>query len=155
MILLLLCLIIGSGNIVIMTLIIIDSHLHSMYFLLANLSFVDMWLSSVSTPKMITDFLKDNKTISFGGCMSKIFFAYFIAAGGMVLLVVMAYDHYMAICKPLQYSSIISLKQYIKLVLISRTIGFVHAMNHLVVIVHLPFCGPWEIPLVSSVTYHR
>jgi olfactory receptor len=146
MIFLLFYLIIGSGNIVIMILIITDSHLHSpMYFLLANLSFVDMWLSSVSTPKMITDFLKENKTISFGGCMSQIFFAHFIAAGEMVLLVVMAYDRYMAICKPLQYSSIMSLQWCIELVLTSWTIGFVHALSHIVVIVQLPFCGPREI----------
>lgn len=89
------------GNIAIMILITIDHHLHSpMYFLLANLSFVDIWLSSVTTPKMITDFLRKRKTISFEGCMSQVFFAHCIAAGEMVLLLVMAYDRYVAICKP-------------------------------------------------------
>ena len=68
-----------SGNIVIMILIITDPRLHSpMYFLLANLSFVDMWLSSVTTPKMITDFVRENKTISFGGCMCQILFVHFL-----------------------------------------------------------------------------
>ncbi|XP_069887647.1 olfactory receptor 4K14-like [Dipodomys merriami] len=143
---LVLYLVIGSGNTAIMILIITDPHLHSpMYFLLANLSFVDLWLSSVSTPKMITDFLRVNKTISFGGCMSQIFFAHFIAASEMVLLVVMAYDRYVAICRPLHYSTIMSLQKCVELVLTSWAIGFVHAMSHLVVVIQLPFCGPRDI----------
>ncbi|XP_055458642.1 olfactory receptor 4K3-like [Psammomys obesus] len=135
-----------SENIVVMSVITTDPHLHSpMYFLLANLSFVDMWLSSVTTPKMITDFLRENKTISFSGCMSQVFFTHCIAAGEVVLLVVMAYDRYVAICKPLHYFTIMNLKKCTALVLTSWTIGFIHAMSHLVVIVQLPFCGHKEI----------
>ncbi|NP_001001069.1 olfactory receptor Olr760 [Rattus norvegicus] len=143
---LMLYLLIVSGNIVILVLITNDPHLHSpMYFLLANLSFIDMWLSSVTTPKMITDFLREHKTISFAGCMCQVFFAHCIAAGEMVLLVVMAYDRYVAICKPLHYFTIMNLKRCTGLVLTSWTTGFVHAMSHLTVIVELPFCGPKEI----------
>ncbi|XP_012608016.2 olfactory receptor 4K14-like [Microcebus murinus] len=139
-------LIIVSGNIGIVILIIIDSHLHSpMYFFLANLSFVDMWLSSVTTPKMITDFLRENKTISFGGCMCQILFVHFVGGGEMVLLVIMAYDRYVAICKPLHYSTIMNLQKCFGLVVTSWTIGFVHAMSQMVVIVQLPFCGPRDI----------
>ncbi|XP_032713035.1 olfactory receptor 4K14-like [Lontra canadensis] len=139
-------LIIISGNIVIMILIITDPHLHCpMYFLLANLSFVDMWLSSVTTPKMITDFLRENKTISFGGCMCQILYVHFVGGGEMVLLVVMAYDRFVAICKPLHYSTIMSLQKCTGLVVTSWTIGFVHAMSQMAVIVQLPFCGPREI----------
>ncbi|EDL79784.1 olfactory receptor 773 (predicted) [Rattus norvegicus] len=146
MMFLMLYLLIVSGNIVIMVLITFDPHLHSpMYFLLANLSFVDMWLSSVTTPKMITDFFRENKTISFAGCMCQVFFAHCIAAGEMVLLVVMAYDRYVAICKPLHYFTIMNLKRCTGLVLTSWTIGIVHALSHLVVIVELPFCSPKEI----------
>ncbi|XP_008267813.3 olfactory receptor 4K14-like [Oryctolagus cuniculus] len=146
MIFLMVYLIIVSGNTVIVVLIITDSHLHSpMYFLLANLSFVDMWLSSVTTPKMITDFLRESKTISFGGCMCQILFVHFIAGGEMVLLVVMAYDRYVAICKPLHYSSIMSLQKCTGLVLASWIAGFVHAVSQMAVIVQLPFCGPREI----------
>ncbi|XP_046316656.1 olfactory receptor 4K14-like [Marmota monax] len=143
---LLLYVIIVSGNIVIVTLIITDPHLHSpMYFFLANLSFIDLWLSSVTTPKMIADFLKDNKTISFAGCMCQILFVHFVGGGEMVLLVVMAYDRYVAICKPLHYSTIMSLQRCIGLVLTSWTAGFVHAISQMAVIVQLPFCGPREI----------
>ncbi|XP_075818729.1 olfactory receptor 4K3-like [Microtus pennsylvanicus] len=143
---LVLYLLIVSGNIVILVLITTDPHLHSpMYFLLANLSFVDMWLSSITTPKMISDFLRENKTISFAGCMSQVFFAHCIAAGEMVLLVVMAYDHYVAICKPLHYFTIMNLKRCTGLVLTSWTTGFIHGISYIVVIVQLPFCGPKEI----------
>ncbi|XP_076982715.1 olfactory receptor 4K14-like [Tamandua tetradactyla] len=134
------------GNIVIMILIITDLHLHSpMYFLLASLSFVDIYLSSITTPKMITDFLRESKTIYFGGCMCQILFVHFIGGVEMVLLVVMAYDHYVAICKPLHYSTIMSLQKCIGLVVASWTIGFVHAMHQMPVIVQVPFCGPREI----------
>ncbi|EHB17363.1 Olfactory receptor 4K3 [Heterocephalus glaber] len=144
------------GNLFVVLLIITDHHLHSpMYFLLANLSFVDFCLSSVTTPKLITDLQKDNKTISFGGCMSQILCVHLFAGGEMVLLVTMAYDRYVAICKPLHYSSIMDRRKCIWLVLISWIIGFVHAISALLLILELPFCGPrvvdsffCDIPLV-------
>ena len=144
------------GNLFIVFLIITDSHLHSpMYFLLANLSFVDFCLSSVTTPKLTTDFLNDNKTISFEGCISQILCVHFFGGGEMVLLVSMAYDRYVAICKPLHYSSIMNRQKCIWLVLTSWIIGFVHATSQLAMILDLPFCGPrivdsffCDIPLV-------
>ncbi|XP_007521761.3 olfactory receptor 4K3-like [Erinaceus europaeus] len=144
------------GNLLVVLLIITDLHLHSpMYFLLANLSFVDFCLSSVTTPKLTTDLLKDNKTISFGGCMTQILCVHFFGGGEMVLLVTMAYDRYVAICKPLHYSSIMDRQRCMWLVLISWIIGFVHAMSQLAIILDLPFCGPrivdsffCDIPLV-------
>ena len=131
------------GNLFVVFLIITDSHLHSpMYFLLANLSFVDFCLSSVTTPKLTTDFLNDNKTISFEGCMSQILCVHVFAGGEMVPLVSMAYDRYVAICKPLHYSSIMNKQKCIWLVLTSWIIGFVHATSQLAMILDLPFCGP-------------
>ncbi|XP_010375385.2 olfactory receptor 4K15-like [Rhinopithecus roxellana] len=144
------------GNLFVVLLIITDLRLHSpMYFLLANLSFVDCCLSSVTTPKLTTDFLKENKTISFACCMSQILCVHFFGGGEMVLLVTMAYDRYVAICKPLHYSSTMDRKKCIWLVLISWIIGFVHAMRQVAMILDLPFCGPrvvdsffCDIPLV-------
>ncbi|XP_046317625.1 olfactory receptor 4F4-like [Marmota monax] len=134
------------GNIFIMLLIIKDTHLHSpMYFLLANLSFVDMWLSSITTPKMIIGFLRENQSISFVGCMCQVLFVHFAGGTEMVILVAMAYDRYVAICKPLHYTTIMSLQRCIGLVAIAWIVGFVHGMSHLGVIVQLPFCGPREI----------
>ncbi|XP_034508567.1 olfactory receptor 4K3-like [Ailuropoda melanoleuca] len=134
------------GNNCIVLVIIADLHLHSpMYFLLANLSFTDFCLSSVTTPKMITDFLKENKTISFEGCICQIFFGHFFGGGEMVLLVSMAYDRYVAICKPLHYLSIMNRQMCIGLVMTSWIIGFVHSISQLAMILRLPFCGLREL----------
>ncbi|XP_041535125.1 olfactory receptor 4K3-like [Microtus oregoni] len=131
------------GNLFVVILIITDHHLHSpMYFLLANLSFTDFCLSSVTTPKLITDLTKENKTISFEGCMSQILFVHFFVGGEMVLLVTMAYDRYVAICRPLHYTSIMDRQKCIWLILISWIIGFVHGVSQLILILELPFCGP-------------
>nr|XP_048315912.1 olfactory receptor 4K3-like [Myodes glareolus] len=146
------------GNLFVVILIITDHHLHSpMYFLLANLSFTDFCLSSVTTPKMITDLVKENKTISFGGCMCQILFVHFFVGGEMVLLVTMAYDRYVAICRPLHYTSIMDRQKCIWLVVISWIIGFVHGISQLILILELPFCGPrvidsffCDIPLVMK-----
>nr|XP_048315899.1 olfactory receptor 4K3-like [Myodes glareolus] len=146
------------GNIFVVILIIIDHHLHSpMYYLLANLSFIDFCLSSVTTPKMITDLTKENKTISYRGCMSQILCAHCFAGGEMVLLVTMAYDRYVAICRPLHYTSIMDRQKCICLVSISWIIGFVHGISQLILILELPFCGPrvidsffCDIPLVMK-----
>jgi olfactory receptor len=146
------------GNLFVVIVIITDHRLHSpMYFLLANLSFVDFCLSSVTTPKLTIDLLQDNRTISFGGCMIQILCAHFFGGGKIVLLVTMAYDCYVAICKPLHYTSIMDRQKCIGLVLISWVIGFLHAMSQLPMILELPFCGPrvvdsffCDIPLVMK-----
>ncbi|XP_052037368.1 olfactory receptor 4K3-like [Apodemus sylvaticus] len=146
------------GNLFVVILIIIDHHLHSpMYFLLANLSFVDFCLSSVSTPKLTIDLLKEIKTISFVGCMSQILCVHLLAGGEMVLLVTMAYDRCVAICRPLHYNSIMGRQKCIWLVVISWIIGFVHAISQMILILDLPFCGPrvidsffCDIPLVMK-----
>ncbi|MBZ3870090.1 Olfactory receptor 4F21 [Sciurus carolinensis] len=81
------------GNLFIVFLVIADSHLHSpMYFLLANLSFNDVWVSSTTVPKMIFDLLSENKVISFQGCMIQICFIHVMGGVEMVLLMAMAFD---------------------------------------------------------------
>ncbi|XP_006165745.1 olfactory receptor 4K14 [Tupaia chinensis] len=135
------------GNLLIVITVISDPCLHSspMYFLLGNLSFLDMWLASFATPKMIRDFLSDQKLISFGGCMAQIFFLHFTGGAEMVLLVSMAYDRYVAICKPLHYMIMLSQKTCIRLVLVSWVIGFVHSISQVAFTVSLPYCGPNEV----------
>ncbi|XP_032712969.1 olfactory receptor 4K14 [Lontra canadensis] len=135
------------GNLIIVVTVISDSHLHSspMYFLLGNLSFLDIWLTSFATPKMIRDFLSDRKLISFGGCMAQIFFLHFIGGAEMVLLVSMAYDRYVAICKPLHYMTMMSRQTCMGLVLVSWVIGFVHSISQVAFTVNLPYCGPNEV----------
>ncbi|NP_001378766.1 olfactory receptor family 4 subfamily L member 17B [Equus caballus] len=131
------------GNLIIVISVIFDNHLHSpMYFFLANLSFFDLCLSSVATPKMIADFLRKHKIISLWGCMAQMFFTHFFGGGEMSLLIAMAIDRYVAICKPLHYKTIMSRRVLILFLLLSWTIGFIHTMSQMVFTVGLPFCGP-------------
>ncbi|NP_001378485.1 olfactory receptor family 4 subfamily L member 21 [Equus caballus] len=131
------------GNLLIVISVIFDKHLHSpMYFFLANLSFFDLCLSSAATPKVIADFLRKRKTISFWGCMAQMFFMHFFGGGEMSLLIAMAIDRYAAICKPLHYKTIMSCRVLILFLLLSWTIGFIHTTSQMVFTVGLPFCGP-------------
>uniref|UniRef100_A0A8C3VV56 Olfactory receptor n=1 Tax=Catagonus wagneri TaxID=51154 RepID=A0A8C3VV56_9CETA len=135
------------GNLIIVVTVISDPHLYSspMFFLLGNLSFLDIWLASFATPKMIRDFLSDRKLISFGGCMAQIFFLHFVGGTEMVLLVTMAYDRYVAICKPLYYMTMMNRQTCIRLVLVSWATGFVHSISQVAFTVNLPYCGPNEV----------
>ncbi|XP_045679335.1 olfactory receptor 4F15 [Phyllostomus hastatus] len=131
------------GNLVIMFTVTLDAHLHSpMYFLLANLSVIDMIFCSITAPKMICDIFKKHKAISFCGCITQIFFSH--AAGGteMVLLIAMAFDRYVAICKPLHYLIIMSPRMCLYFLVSSWIVGFIHSLLQLVFVVNLPFCGP-------------
>uniref|UniRef100_G3VX31 Olfactory receptor n=1 Tax=Sarcophilus harrisii TaxID=9305 RepID=G3VX31_SARHA len=132
------------GNLLIVITVISEPRLYSspMYFLLGNLSFLDMWLASFATPKLIRDFLSEKKLISFEGCMAQIFFLHFIGGAEMVLLVSMAYDRYVAICKPLHYMTIMNWRTCIGLVTISWAIGFIHSISQVAFTVNLPYCGP-------------
>ncbi|XP_042525775.1 olfactory receptor 4L1-like [Dipodomys spectabilis] len=133
-----------AGNLLIVITVTFDSQLHSipMYFLLGNLSFLDMSLSTITTPKMVTDFLRETKTISFWGCMTQMFFLHFLGGSEMTLLIVMAVDRYIAICKPLYYTTIMNHRVLMGSVLLSWVVGFVHTMSQMVFTVTLPFCGP-------------
>ncbi|XP_027781587.2 olfactory receptor 4F3/4F16/4F29-like [Marmota flaviventris] len=130
------------GNLLIVFTIISDHHLHSpMYFLLANLSFIDMGVSSIATPKMIYDLFRKHKAISLKGCITQMFFIHTVGGTEMVLLIVMAYDRYVAICKPLHYLTIMSLRMCTSLLAVAWTIGLVHSVVQLAFVVNLPFCG--------------
>lgn len=131
------------GNSLIMLTVTSDPHLHSpMYFLLANLSFIDLGVSSVTSPKMIYDLFRNRKVISFSGCITQIFFIHVIGGVEMVLLIAMAFDRYVAICKPLHYLTIMSPRMCIYFLMIAWMTGLIHSMVQLVFVVKLPFCGP-------------
>ncbi|XP_052580765.1 olfactory receptor 4F15-like [Peromyscus californicus insignis] len=131
------------GNSLIVFTVVYDPHLHSpMYFLLANLSFIDLGISSVTSPKMICDLFRKHKVISFRGCVTQIFFIHVIGGVEMVLLIAMAFDRYVAICKPLHYLTIMSPRMCILFSVASWVVGFMHSLVQLVFVVNLPFCGP-------------
>ncbi|KAM9633544.1 LOW QUALITY PROTEIN: olfactory receptor 4F3/4F16/4F29-like [Trichechus inunguis] len=132
-----------TSNILIVFFVTTDPHLHSpMYFLLASLSFIDLGACSVTSPKMVYDLFRKHKVISFGGCLTQIFFIHVIGGVEMVLLIAMAFDRYVAICKPLHYQTIMSPRMCIFFLAAARALGLSHSLFQLVFIVNLPFCGP-------------
>nr|XP_004672594.2 olfactory receptor 4F15-like [Jaculus jaculus] len=134
------------GNLLVVLTVISDSHLHfPMYFLLANLSFIDMWVSSITVPKMISDLFKERKVISFQGCITQMFFIHVIGGTEMVLLTAMALDRYIAICRPLHYLIIMNFRTCVLLLMGAWTIGIMHSLIQTVFVANLPFCGPNEV----------
>ncbi|XP_017200488.1 olfactory receptor 2D3-like [Oryctolagus cuniculus] len=112
------------GNLLIIILIQIDSRLHTpMYFFLKNLSFADLCFSTSIVPQMLIHFLVKKKSISFVGCSTQI--VVFLLAGctECVLLAVMSYDRYLAVCKPLHYSTIMTQRVCIQLAVVSWISG--------------------------------
>nr|XP_006219460.1 olfactory receptor 140-like [Vicugna pacos] len=113
-----------------------------MYYFLSYLSVLDVSLTSVTTPKMLTDMLQQRKTISWGGCMTQLFLEHFLGGSEVIILVVMAYDRYVAICKPLHYTTIMRQGLCQLLVVVAWTGGIVHATLQILSADDLTFCGP-------------
>ncbi|XP_032964978.1 olfactory receptor 4F15-like [Rhinolophus ferrumequinum] len=134
------------GNLLVMFTVTFDPHLHSpMYFLLANLSFIDLCLSTLTVPKMISDLYSGHKTISFKGCVTQIFILHILGGSEMVLLIATALDRYVAICQPLHYLTVMSPKVCVLFLSGAWIVGLIHSVAQLAFVVHLPFCGPNEI----------
>uniref|UniRef100_G3TXJ7 Olfactory receptor n=2 Tax=Loxodonta africana TaxID=9785 RepID=G3TXJ7_LOXAF len=133
--------VVGNGLIVLT--VSVSKSLHSpMYFFLSYLSLVEISYSSTVVPKFITDLMTKIKTISLKGCLAQIFFFHFLGVTETVLLVVMAYDRYVAICKPLHYMKIMSRRLCHVLVAGSWLGGFLHSIIQVLITIQLPFCGP-------------
>ncbi|XP_007653270.1 olfactory receptor 187-like [Cricetulus griseus] len=136
------------GNIGLITLICNDPGLHiPMYLFLGSLAFVDTWLSSTVTPKMLLDFFDRSKMISLSECMLQFFSFVVSATTECFLLAAMAYDRYIAICKPLLYPVIMTNKLCTCLLTLSFVGGFIHALIHESFLLRLTFCN-------SNVIYH-
>lgn len=135
--------IILPGNVLIILTIRGDSQLGSpMYFFLANLAFLDICYCSVTPPKMLTDFFSHRKTISYSACMAQLFFLHFLGAAEAFLLMVMAYDRYVAICKPLHYNRLVNRGVCCVLVGATWVGGFIHGIILFGLSIQLPLCGP-------------
>ncbi|KAM6157738.1 olfactory receptor 4B1-like [Rhynchocyon petersi] len=131
------------GNGLIILIVSFSKSLRSpMYFFLGYLSLVEISYSSTIVPKFITDLLTKIKTISLDGCLAQIFFFHFLGVTEILLLTVMAYDRYVAICKPLHYMTIMSQAVCHLLVAGSWLGGFIHSIVQIFITIQLPFCGP-------------
>ncbi|XP_054849336.1 olfactory receptor 4Q3-like [Eublepharis macularius] len=135
------------GNLLIMVTVNSEPCLRQspMYFFLASLSIIDTALGCVAAPKLMADLLTSGGTISFGGCMAQVFFLHFFGGSEMLLLTLMAYDRYVAICQPLTYAVSMNRPRCARLLALCWVGGFIHSMTQLVLILRLPFCGPNEL----------
>ncbi|EMP28519.1 Olfactory receptor 11L1 [Chelonia mydas] len=116
-----------------------------MYVLLSNLSFLEIWYTSVTVPKMLAGLLLGNRSISVHGCITQMFFFFSMGSTEFFLLAVMAYDRYLAICHPLRYSTIMCNILCLKLSVVAWVSGFLASSILTVAVSRLSFCGPNEI----------
>ncbi|XP_047386343.1 olfactory receptor 7G3-like [Sciurus carolinensis] len=135
------------GNLLIILVITSDSHLHTpMYFFLCNLSLTDICSTSTLVPKMLLNIQTESKVITYGGCLAQLcFFVVFVCMDNL-LLTLMAYDRYVAICHPLHYMVIMNPHLCVLLVLICLLISTVDALLHTLMLLRLSFCKHLEIP---------
>ncbi|XP_012668217.1 LOW QUALITY PROTEIN: olfactory receptor 5V1-like [Otolemur garnettii] len=135
-----------GGNIIIIWVTMTDSRLHTpMYFFLENLAFLDVCYITTNVPQMMVHLLSKKKSISYVGCMAQLFAFIFSVGSESLLLAAMAYDRYIAICKPLRYSVIMNKTLCSQLAASCWTGGFLNSVVHTVLTFRLPFCGNNQI----------
>ena len=130
------------GNLGLMTLISKEHRLHTpMYIFLGNLALVDSCCACAVTPKMLRNFFSKNRTISLYECMAQFYFLCTVETADCFLLAAMAYDRYVAICKPLQYHTMMSQRLCIQMTTGAYIAGNLHSMIHVGLLFRLTFCG--------------
>ncbi|XP_058379944.1 olfactory receptor 1J21-like [Diceros bicornis minor] len=135
------------GNLLIILLIRLDSHLHTpMYFFLSHLAFTDVSFSSVTAPKMLMNMQTQSQSISYVGCVSQVYFFLLFGDLDSFLLTSMAYDRYVAICHPLLYTTIMTQNLCFLLVTVSWVLSCASALLHTFLLARLSFCGDNILP---------
>ncbi|NP_001000984.1 olfactory receptor Olr1164 [Rattus norvegicus] len=135
------------GNVLIIVAISSDSHLHSpMYFFLYHLSLSDMGFSSTTIPKMLRNMQINNKSITYAACLTQVTFFFLFGCMDSLLLTVMPYDRWVAICHPLHYQVILNPCQCKCLVIVSFCISLMDSQVHCLMVSQLKFCTNIEIP---------
>ncbi|XP_039109065.1 olfactory receptor 3A1-like [Hyaena hyaena] len=132
-----------GGNLSILAAILVEPKLHTpMYFFLGNLSVLDIGCITVTVPSMLARLLSHKRSFPYGACLSQLFFFHLLVGVDCFLLTAMAYDRFLAICRPLTYSTRMSQTVQRVLVAVSWTLAFTNALTHTVAISTLNFCGP-------------
>ncbi|XP_037702096.1 LOW QUALITY PROTEIN: olfactory receptor 6C75-like [Choloepus didactylus] len=131
-----------TGNLIIITLTFSDSHLRTpMYFFLCNFSLLEISFTSVCIPRFLVTIVTGDRTISYSGCVAQLFFFIFLGVTEFYLLAAMSYDRYVAICKPLHYTTIMSNRVCTLLVFSSWLAGFLIIFPPIVLLLQLDFCA--------------
>ncbi|XP_018417849.1 PREDICTED: olfactory receptor 6N2-like [Nanorana parkeri] len=131
-----------AGNVTICVLVKVDSRLHSpMYIFISALSFLEIFYTAVTIPKMLANLLVGNKHISVRSCLFQTYFFHALGSCECYLLTAMAYDRYLAICHPLHYSSIMTSTMTIKLIGSCFSLGFLCPLTEVILISRLSFCN--------------
>nr|XP_025959415.1 olfactory receptor 14A16-like [Dromaius novaehollandiae] len=129
------------GNGLIITAVACDHHLHTpMYFFLINLSLLDLGSISTTVPKSMANSLWDTRAISYSGCAAQVFFLFFFCSAEFSLLTVMAYDRYIAICRPLHYGTLMGSRACVKMAGGAWASGFLYALLHTANTFSIPLC---------------
>ncbi|XP_016056380.1 PREDICTED: olfactory receptor 3A2 [Miniopterus natalensis] len=132
-----------GGNLSILTAILVEPKLHTpMYFFLGNLSALDVGCITVTVPAMLGRLLSHKRIISYDACVSQLFLFYLLAGTDCFLLTAMAYDRFLAICRPLTYSTRMSHTVQRILVAASWACALTNALTHVIALTTLNFCGP-------------
>uniref|UniRef100_A0A452UF12 Olfactory receptor n=1 Tax=Ursus maritimus TaxID=29073 RepID=A0A452UF12_URSMA len=135
------------GNLLVILTVVSDPHLHTpMYFLVSNLSFTDICLSTTTIPKMLVNIQTQNQSITYTGCLTQVCFVLTFVGLENFLLAAMAYDRYVAICHPLRYTVIMNPQLCGLLILLSLYISIMDALLHSLMVFQLSFCIDLEIP---------
>nr|XP_033779109.1 olfactory receptor 10A4-like [Geotrypetes seraphini] len=129
------------GNLLVFTILTVDLSLHTpMYFFLRNLSFLETGFTTATTPKTLVNLMTEDRDISFMGCALQMYFVFLFGAEECVLLGIMAYDRYVAICNPLRYSIVMSNKRCVHIAVGSWIMCIVLQFGQIMYIFSLPFC---------------
>nr|XP_038041065.1 olfactory receptor 14C36-like [Anas platyrhynchos] len=129
------------GNGLILSAVACHHRLHTpMYFFLLNLALLDLGCISTTLPKAMDNALWDTRAISYQGCVAQVFFFVFFVVAGYSLLTIMAYDRYVAICKPLHYGSLLGSRACAQMAAAAWGSGFLDAVLHTANTFSLPLC---------------
>uniref|UniRef100_H0W7A8 Olfactory receptor n=1 Tax=Cavia porcellus TaxID=10141 RepID=H0W7A8_CAVPO len=134
------------GNFMIFFAVWLDPRLHNpMYNFISMFSFLEIWYTTVTIPKMLSNLVSEQKSISFIGCLLQMYFFHSLGVTEALILTVMAIDRYIAICNPLRYAIIMTPRLCVQLSTGSCIFGFLMLLPEIVWISTLPFCGPNQI----------